>query len=1015
LPYSRKSCWGTARHGHTGRSRATVHQKPIVVLSLLVVVVAVTLFGFSQLSSAQLNTDTREAAFAQKADKLLKQVRRAVDEDRRSAASGRLKKGSSQVEQLSQIAAVERRADNVVTVAVSVMLSIETDNELRAAGFQTESRVGKVATLQLDVDHLPDLAALSSVRKIFAAAIRHPVNDRARQSAGIDNPSGQRVVTQTGRGVVVGIIDTGIDFRHLDFTVPGSGGHQTRIKALLDMTVYGSQSPDPNWNYTLPGQTAAIGHLYTEADINSALQASKPVDQNSDPVKERDKSGHGTHVAGTAAGNGLSSPSAGTYAGMAPEGDLIIVKASRENDGNDGFRTTDEINAMEFIKQKAAELGEPFVINISFGDQLGPHDGTLPDERAIDSLVSGGAGRAVCVAAGNDGDSSIHARGTVPTGGSQTLEFNVNGTADFIDLYQANTDRFSVTVTRPDGTALGPVSYDPNGFSLPNGQASDQYLQIYNANDDKGDSDPTNDQPDIFIVFKPGAPNGMWKITLQDADNNPNQPYDAWAEGIGVYFSTYVDNDSHLVASPGTARGAVTVGAFVTRSATQTIGGPASFTSPGPTADGRQKPEISAPGYFLYSARSTDVTDPNFGTIGTGSNAPTDSTHYTGLAGTSMATPVTTGSVALLIQSSPSLSGSEIKNLLTTYAVQDIFTGAAWGARLGLGKVNIANSISRSGGGFKKYSISGRMTNQDGSSVSDLQIFLSGYQSAMARTDSAGNYNFADLSAGGSFTVTPSFQGGNISYSPGAYTFNGLSANQTANFVRIVATGFDISGRIADANGNGISGIRVELPGSTTPNGLPILPAQTDANGNYIFSQLAKGGNYNVTPTSQTYSFTPNVISFTNLSSNQTANFLATAKPTPTPTPSPIQLILDQSGPDANQAAALDSVLFLRDPFQVVNSADQLNPGTDRNTRLIIFVTNLQLAQGEPSSSVVVNLTDSNNQSYDIAVEDVRPVLNFGFTQVIFRLPDNLSVGTCTIKVKAHAQVSNAGTIRIRI
>jgi subtilisin family serine protease len=979
----------------------------------------VALLSFSQLSSAQLNSDVREAAFAQKADKLLKQVRRAVDEDRRAAASGRLKKGTSQVEQLSQIAGVERTADNVVTVAVAVMLSNDTDNELKAAGFQTESRVGKIATLQLDVDHLPDLASLSSVRKIFAAAFRHPLNDRARQSTGIDNPSGQRIVTQTGRGVVVGIIDTGIDFRHLDFTVPGSGGHQTRIKALLDMTVYGSQSPDPNWNYTLPGQSAVIGHLYTEADINSALQVFKPVDQNSDPVKERDKSGHGTHVTGTAAGNGLSSPSAGTYAGMAPEADLIIVKASRENDGNDDFRTTDEINATEFIKQKAAELGEPFVINMSLGGQFGPHDGTLPDERAIDSLVSGGAGRAVCVAAGNDGDSSIHARGTVPTGGSQTLDFNVNGTADFIDLYQANTDRFNVTVTRPDGTGLGPVPYDPNGFSLPNGQASDQYLQIFNANDDKGDTDPTNDQPDIFIVFKAGAPDGMWKITLQDADSSPNQSYDAWAEGDGVYFSTYVDHDSHLIASPGTARGAITVGAFVTRSATQTIGAPASFTSPGPTADGRQKPEISAPGYYLYSARSTDVIDPNFGTIGSGSNAPTDSTHYTGLAGTSMATPVTTGSVALLMQSSPSLSGSEIKNLLTTYAVQDIFTGAAWGARLGFGKVNIANSISRSGGGFKKYSISGRMTNQDGSSVSDLQIFLDGYQSAMARTDSSGNYHFTDLSAGGNFTVTPSFQGGLITYTPASYTFNYLNADQTANFVRNVASGFDINGRVADSNGNGISDIRVELPGSNTANGLPILPAQTDASGNYTFSQLAKGGNYNVTPTSQTYSFTPNVISFTNLSANQTANFLATPKPTPTPTPtptaSPIQLILDQSGPDVSQAAALDSLLFLRDPFQVVNSADVLNPGVDLNARLIIFVTSLQLAQGEPSSSVVVNLTDSNNQSYDVAAEDVRPVPNFGFTQVIFRLPDNLPGGTCIIKVKAHAQVSNVGAIRIRI
>jgi hypothetical protein len=98
-----------------------------------------------------------------------------------------------------------------------------------------------------------------------------------------------------------------------------------------------------------------------------------------------------------------------------------------------------------------------------------------------------------------------------------------------------------------------------------------------------------------------------------------------------------------------------------------------------------------------------------------------------------------------------------------------------------------------------------------------------------------------------------------------------------------------------------------------------------------------------------------------------------------------------------------------------VNPGNFFTPTNDRNTRLIIFVTNLQLAAGELASSVVVNLVDANNQSYDIAAEDVRFVPNLDFTQVVFRLPDNLAAGTCTIKVKAHGQISNAGTIRIRI
>ena len=125
-------------------------------------------------------------------------------------------------------------------------------------------------------------------------------------------------------------------------------------------------------------------------------------------------------------------------------------------------------------------------------------------------------------------------------------------------------------------------------------------------------------------------------------------------------------------------------------------------------------------------------------------------------------------------------------------------------------------------------------------------------------------------------------------------------------------------------------------------------------------------------------------------------------------------LMLDTSGPSADQVAGMDSILFLRDPLPVVNAADLFRQGSDRNTRVIVFVSNLQLAQGETAAAVVVNLIDGNNQSYDIPAEDVRPVPDFNFTQVIFRLPNNLPAGTCTLKISAHGQISNTGTIRIR-
>jgi len=129
--------------------------------------------------------------------------------------------------------------------------------------------------------------------------------------------------------------------------------------------------------------------------------------------------------------------------------------------------------------------------------------------------------------------------------------------------------------------------------------------------------------------------------------------------------------------------------------------------------------------------------------------------------------------------------------------------------------------------------------------------------------------------------------------------------------------------------------------------------------------------------------------------------------------PFPPQLILDESGPAANQAAALDSILLLRDPFRVLSAAEWLDLGSDRNTRVVIFAANLSLNQNETSAAVIVNLIDTNNQSYDLPAEDVRVVRNSEMAQITFRLPDNLPAGTCQVRVKVHAMTSNAGTFRI--
>jgi subtilisin family serine protease len=687
------------------------------LLSLTLAFIGVAPFGASAQTDQGGQTVSGEAALNAKADKLLKRIY-AVAAQGAGVGPATRPAMAQAIDDLSRRTGVSRRADGTVGVRLLVQLGKGTGEELKAAGFSVGAVVGDIATVSTDASRLPELASLASVKKMWASTYRRPVNDRARQDAGVDNLSGQRVVSQTGRGVVVAVIDSGIDFRHPDFTVPGSNGTQTRIKFLLDMTVYNETTVtangqrctqvDANWNYTLPGGGCPVGRLYTSADINAALAESPKPAQSSDTVKERDKNGHGTHVAGTAAGNGLGAPSApGTYAGMAPQADLIVVKASRENDGTDDFADDDEINAMQFVQTEAAALGEPFVANLSFGGQDGPHDGTNPDEIAIDNIVNTGAGRVFCVAAGNEGadinnGGGVHASGTVPAGGSYTLHFNANKNPSFIELYSSprgtsGSGRYSVTVTEPGSAQPITLNFDPNGFAQQNGQFSDSSVQIWDALDDKGDSDPSNDQANIHLDFQTGAKTGTWTITLTNGSNEPASTFDAWSDGDDVSFTEY-DNAQHLVGSPGTSRDAITVGAYVARSASQTIGNYAYFTSPGPTADGRQKPEISADGYYLYSSRSSDWDSTNGvpWTYGSGSNALNSGVSqnlYGGLAGTSMATPVTTGSVALVLQANPNLSASDIKTLVENNAAHDQFDPAGWNSRFGFGKLNVAAAI----------------------------------------------------------------------------------------------------------------------------------------------------------------------------------------------------------------------------------------------------------------------------------------------------------------------------------
>ena len=300
--------------------------------------------------------------------------------------------------------------------------------------------------------------------------------------------------------------------------------------------------------------------------------------------------------------------------------------------------------------------------------------------------------------------------------------------------------------------------------------------------------------------------------------------------------------------------------------------------------------------------------------------------------------------------------------------------------------------------------ISGKVTVPPGEELKGISVKCvasgEGLTTATATVSATtGDYTCVGLSVFAAYVVTPSKDG--FSFSPPNKTIPLNTLNQEGNFnisnVNFSGTGITlrtISGRVTNSSGGtGVSGVSVALSGSQTASSL------TDSNGNYSFT-VPGGGNYTVTPSLANLTFAPGSLSFSNLAANQTADFTAIFL---------LQLILD----DAGQVAALDSVLLTRDPFPIVNVNNVLNSGADRNTRVTIFVANFALNAGELPSSVKIDLVGSNMQTYEISAEDVRPTSNPTFTQITFRLPNDLSGGTCTLAVKAHGVTSNLGSIKI--
>ncbi|WP_330626141.1 S8 family peptidase [Vallitalea guaymasensis] len=430
-----------------------------------------------------------------------------------------------------------------------------------------------------------------------------------------------------GNGVLLGIIDSGIDYSHPDFR---NEDGTTRIVTLWDQSIQGS-----------PPEGFSAGTEYTAEQINEALSKNNRFEML-EVVPSDDFLGHGTHVAGIAGGNGRASN--GQFIGVAPEAEYIIVKLGRR--GQESFPSTTEImRALVYVTRKAEELGKPISINLSFGNNYGPHDGKSLFETFIDSIASEWK-NVISVGSGNEGSTALHTSGTLDEGDEEIVEIAVfTGEPNItIQLWKAYSDAINVSIQAPNGVSSGFISptLGKQQFNLD----GTRVLLYY------GEPSPFNLDQQIYIELIPQigdyVTEGIWKITLQ-ADTIVSGNYDMWLPGsVGKDTKFLRPTIDTTLTMPSTATKVITVGAY-----DSSTGSLAPFSGRGYTRRSNTitvKPDLVAPGVNIVAAY------PGGG--------------YDSLSGTSMATPFVTGSAALLMEwgivkgNDPYLYGEKVKSYL---------------------------------------------------------------------------------------------------------------------------------------------------------------------------------------------------------------------------------------------------------------------------------------------------------------------------------------------------------------